>query len=244
MNNEQLKREEKMKNEQLTGNNQTCGLEQFSCMKSMNFSARLRKFLYFFCIFHCSLFIVNCDLFAPADPNFINDLYAELAWANAVRLNVRLDYADGWIISPAPHQLDREKTRKSHAFDIEVEVSTAFGFANNWLAFYTEDYDALPNKGLGLEIEDVQDIVIDDKKIIEIEPVVITGSRRSVKVTIHTTDDITIVPWCSNRPRVASTNPPIINTGINYGTRQPIRIVFDMLMDKETAEKKARDLLT
>ncbi|MCL2806538.1 MAG: Ig-like domain-containing protein, partial [Treponema sp.] len=88
----------------------------------------------------CSLIIAACDLFAPSDPNFIDDLYTELAWANAELVNVLVSTGGMGTASPSGSQqvkLWREDfTRAGYTpFTVNYQPFSQYPFTG-WQAWY------------------------------------------------------------------------------------------------------------
>ncbi|MDR0313778.1 MAG: hypothetical protein LBI14_09280, partial [Treponema sp.] len=92
-----------MKNEQLIVNNENKEQRAGSKEQSKDYSKIARLPLL---IALCSL-LISCDLFnGPIQPDFIGKIDAEIAWANAARLNVRVEYPSGWgTSSPSTGQI-------------------------------------------------------------------------------------------------------------------------------------------
>ena len=75
-----------------------------------------------------------CGLFMPSDPNYLNKIDKEIAWANAGRLTVTVTYPQEWGSSPQFGAGSRdnvriyETPRVGYAFTVEFTTSGGFGF--------------------------------------------------------------------------------------------------------------------
>jgi hypothetical protein len=178
-----------------------------------------------FLILLCSLLFCTCDLFNGAtNPDFLKNIDDEIAWSNAKRLDVRVDYNPLWGSSPQQGALDRETHRQGFAFDVEFTPTMGYGFVGLF-AFRTNGLDLTKidvNEALngnGVEIEDASK----DNAMV-----------RTYKVKINITDPVTLVPLCSDRPRLSQrTNPPLNQTLLSFPCNQRINIWFNMPVKRD-----------
>ena len=174
----------------------------------------------------------SCDLFNnPVDPDFVNRLDDEIAWANAAKLTVTVGFPAEWGSSPQRGTGFCGDTRLGYPFDVEFGVMPGYGF-EGWIAFPSDKYDGL-DKTLGSLDEDIQEIALGED-VVEISEYKTDSGSHAAKVIIKTTIPITLVPWCGDRPRVIYSNPPQGDSGFLYTRNQEIRISFSMPLDSET----------
>jgi hypothetical protein len=207
-----------MKNVKLTMNNE----------KRREKRERWKMFLLFsFFIFHFSLFICTCDLFnGEVQDNFIEKIDEDIRWANAARLTVRVDYSPLWGSSPQQGALNRETTRQGYAFDVEFTPAPGYGFVG-WFAFRTNELD-LTN------IDEHKALNGNDVNIV---PDTNAAGAQTAKVTINITDPVTLVPFCSDHPRLSQkTNPPLNPILMSFPYDQRIDIWFNMPVKREDLE--------
>ncbi|MCL2443497.1 MAG: hypothetical protein FWD13_08565 [Treponema sp.] len=184
-------------------------------------------------IINCSLFLVSCDLFSgPADPELLDKLNEELAWANAEKLNVTV-VTRGMGFSP--QSVSAGDTRKGYAFNVEFTPNAGYGF-RGWLAFTNSVYENISSSLNDMSFETARDthslngkgVVVKDYERTH------TGSYLS-SVTINVSGAITIVPWCSTLPALSqATNPPLIPIQRSFPKNQTVRLVFTMDIDPAT----------
>ena len=82
----------------------------------------------------------------PSDPDYLEKLYGEIAWANAERLTVNVEFPANWGFSQqsgtdrcADLVNTKETPRMGYAFNVEFSPMPEFGF-EKWLAFPTSEY--------------------------------------------------------------------------------------------------------
>jgi len=202
-----------------------------------NVARNFRVVLFSLFIVHCSLFIVNCDLSDPLAKQELQEKMEEnVRWANAARLSVTVAIPLDWGASPqigTDKCFDNARTdetpRQGYPFTVEFTPLSGFGL-EKWLAFKTADYAGLDTSKTAFELASV---ALNDNGVTIIESVSQTGAKTAV-VTINISDPVTLVPWCSDRPAVIQSNPPLINTGTTYGRGQEIRIWFSLDIDVDT----------
>ncbi|MCL2139232.1 MAG: hypothetical protein FWH41_06840, partial [Treponema sp.] len=170
-----------------------------------------KKYPLLFLIFLCSFFLCNCDLFTkPKDPHYLKKIDEEIAWANAPKISVSVQYNTEWGQSPQLSGCVDEKRgtapRKGYPFKVEFNSGMAFG-EPEWRAYYSKELeeDAVkdwannPTVPLLLALEPVS-----------AEYVFFNPPRgRASTVTVSTTKGITIVPYCISEPRIMEIYPPL-----------------------------------
>ncbi|MCL2066990.1 MAG: hypothetical protein FWG99_05960, partial [Treponema sp.] len=162
--------------------------------------------LFFAFIFSLLSFLFSCDLFSGStDNDLLKKIDEEIAWANAAKLTVRVDYPVEWGASPQQGDLNRENTRKGYEFNVEFTPMPGYGF-EKWLAFPAAEYNALDKTKTAAEVEGLA-FNSSSVKITFSEG---ASGAKIAAVTIFTDTPVTLVPWCSNRPRLdQQTNPPL-----------------------------------
>ena len=184
------------------------------------------------------LTFISCDLFSgDTDNDLLKKIDAEIAWANAAKLTeTRLGADPLWLNSSNPPvgRITTIDIRKGFPFTVECEPAANYGF-EEWLAFYTDVYDSLDKtlsanavrshalNGAGVDIEESAD-----------------GLRATV--TIHTGErPVSIVPWCSPRPRLdRNTNPPVTPIQASYPYDQIVMLWFNMPIKEESVADNIR----
>jgi hypothetical protein len=114
---------------------------------------------------------------------------------------------------------------------VEFTPAAGYGF-EKWVALPTGSFDPANPAATDLS----QDL--NGNSVAITESIGASGARTAA-VTINTATPVTLVPWCTDRPGVAQTNPPLINSGISYTRGQTIRITFGpaMKLQEELAEQ-------
>ena len=135
----------------------------------------------------CSLLIVSCDLFNPADPDLLGKLHEELAWANAKRLTVAVTFPPEWggsnpqqgVISPGVRDVRKwteGQSPKMYEFNVEFSPLPAFGF-ERWLAFPTSVYAGLDKSKSADEIViEAAEHLLNDNGVVITEIISSTGA--------------------------------------------------------------------
>ncbi|GHV93935.1 hypothetical protein AGMMS50293_02550 [Spirochaetia bacterium] len=163
------------------------------------------------------VFLAGCsDLFNPdKEDALLQKIDEQVRWDNAARLTVTVAVPEGWGTSPQMGTGRAGDTRKGFDFSVEFSPNSAWGFSG-WIAVRSDNYNGADT---------------DLTKALDGETVLITESigaanARIAKVTISTTEPVTLVPWCEARPRIIQSNPPLINTGVTTSRGQQIKIYF------------------
>ncbi|MCL2805718.1 MAG: hypothetical protein FWD26_07260 [Treponema sp.] len=200
----------------------------------MNKAQKIRKIIksVFFLFFLIAFSMLSCE----GDPEFMANIDKEIAWANAARLSVTVSFPPQWGSSPqlGPDRcFDNNKTnenpRLGYDFDVEFSSMPGFGF-EKWLAFPTSVYNKLDfsksSDFVQIDTETETAILPFSYDFVEIDESVSSTGARVATVKILTTEPVTLIPWCGNRPGVFQSNPPLNNTGISYNRNQQIKIWF------------------
>ena len=171
----------------------------------------------------CALLISSCDLFnAPARPDYLSKIDEDIAWANAEKLTVRLDYPSAWgTSSPSAGPVTMD-IRAGYAFDIEFTPDLAYAF-KGWRVYETS---SLSTAALGGDWR-VVETLLDSVPMLSdwvIPPYTPRGGKNSF--TLHNTVPVTLVPWCVTEPYVIRTEPRDNPQGL-WPLRQPIVIHFN-----------------
>lgn len=202
---------------------------------------RLRKSLpvlyLFFAI--CSL-LIGCDLFnLPADPDYLKKLDAEIAWANAAKLNVRVEYPAAWGTSNPPQGniTPAMDIRKGYPFEIEFIPNHEYSLTA-WLAYPTAALNALSGNWT-TDFDLLSTIeAITYNVVLPAHPILpITGGKG--EFVINTTEDITLIPWCDTQPRITRTMPRNDPSG-RYSVANRITLYFNGPLDTESLSGSVR----
>ncbi|MDR1100469.1 MAG: hypothetical protein LBL28_08325, partial [Treponema sp.] len=129
---------------------------------------------------------------------------------------VRVSYPEGWGRSPQYGEIS-PKPRKGIPFEVSFSPAELYEFVE-WRACMTADY----NNGSPTAFLAASDIAITE------------GPDGAATVTLNVVGDITLIPWCEERPRITQSNPPLINNGYSYNRGQQIRIWFATALDPST----------
>ncbi|MCL2721302.1 MAG: hypothetical protein FWD47_08190 [Treponema sp.] len=149
------------------------------------------------------IIMFSCDVFVePFNPDYLDDLYKEIAWANAPRLSVRIEYESAWGTSnpsrgPITPAMD---IRHGYPFTIEFTPDPPY-ILIEWLAYVTSslpanwiDDNTLLNDAILLG---PQDVILPE----------VNSTGGSFDFIINTSEPVTIIPWCKREPRITRTEP-------------------------------------
>jgi hypothetical protein len=182
------------------------------------------------------LLLITCDLFnGEMQDDHLKKIDDEILWSKAVRLDVRVDYPSEWGSSPQQGALNKDNTRKGYAFGVEFTSLPGFGF-EEWLAFPTSAYSSLDFTKTASQVkgDSLNGRGVDIPP--ELNSVNAAGAQ-TAKVTINITESVTLVPWCSDRPRLSQRcNPPLNQTMIYFPYDQQVIIWFNMMVKREMVE--------
>jgi len=160
----------------------------------------------FFILF--SLVICNCDLLTGPKMDLFQQISDEVDWANAAKLTVRVEYPPAWGMSnPAQGTITPKKDiRKGYAFDIEFIPDVVWSF-NGWRAYRSSSLPAnwITEWAANPSLLDDLDLARLDGVSVAVPDLPARGGTGSL--TINTTENITLVPWCKSEPYVTRTIP-------------------------------------
>ncbi|MDR2541910.1 MAG: hypothetical protein LBC80_00445, partial [Treponema sp.] len=200
----------------------------------------MRNLLILF-IVACSLFFTACDLLtSPANPNYLNDLQEELAWANAQRLTVSIVVPFGWGNSNPGEGLIRTiDIRKGegerYGFDVEFIPNSGFGF-RGWLAFTNSAYENIASSLNTLSFETLRDEHSLYREGVTIIPKETFTASFLSRITINVSEQVILVPFSDTRPQVVRSNPPLVPAISPFPYDQRIIIWFNMGIDEDTVK--------
>jgi len=174
----------------------------------------------------CSLFLVTCDLLSVAvDKDFYQKIDDEVAWANAPKISVRIEYPGAWgTSSPSvgPVSLD---IRQSYAFNAEFTPDPAFSL-QGWRAYATSVLSGLGDWRLDQTLLDG----VPTLSGVLVPNLPSRGGKGSF--TINTTVPVTLVPWCGSEPYVVRTEPRSSRQGL-WHVENEIAIHFNAPLDPD-----------
>ncbi|MCL2442003.1 MAG: hypothetical protein FWD13_00875 [Treponema sp.] len=196
-----------------------------------------------------SFLLVLCFVSCDVDPDYLKKIDDEVAWHNAEKLNVRLEYPIRWGTSNpvqgsiAPGLID---IRKGYEFSIEffaeqdlslvsmrVYKTAAFEALGDWRN--STDVAGVLNSQAALNGRlDGSDAVI----LVSPDAIPPSGGRFTFK--IESTENITIVPYCEPRPRILRSNPPLVPSLNPFPFNQKVSLIFNMPLDKESIQDNIR----
>ena len=176
-----------------------------------------------------------------------------MAWHNAAKLNVRLEYPGRWGISNpvqgsiAPGTID---IRKGYEFSFEFFPEQDFSLVSV-RAYKTSTLNALGDwrnieTAVGLlnsqaAINGRLDGIPALNPMVErISPLETPPSGGRFTFKINTEDDVTFVPVCEPRPRILRSNPPLISSLSPFPYNQKVSLVFNMPIDPATLQDNIR----
>jgi len=182
-----------------------------------------------------SLLIVSCDLFTGPKTDLFQQISDEVDWANAPKLTVRINYPSAWGTSNPPQGsiTPARDIRKGYEFSVEFTPDTAYTL-RSWHVFRTSDLDSLGN---WLE----NPALINPKDIEPLGPGEVTlpeaiAAGGAFNFTIHTTEPVTIVPWCDTQPRITRTEPRSRPDGLPYSRASDIVLYFNSALNAGTVK--------
>ncbi|MCL2067300.1 MAG: hypothetical protein FWG99_07530 [Treponema sp.] len=194
-------------------------------MKPGNFAVILAFLLYLL------IFSFSCDPFTGThDNDLLKKIDEEIAWANAAKLTVRVDYPVEWGASPQQGDLNRDNTRKGYEFNVEFTPMPGYGF-EKWLAFPAVEYNGLDKIKTAAEVEGLAF----NSSSVRVTLSEGASGAKIAAVTIFTDTPVTLVPWCSNRPSLdQQTNPPLNPILTPFPYDQRVNIWFNMPVNTST----------
>jgi len=179
-----------------------------------------------------SIQLVTCDLFIePYNPDYLDNLYNEIAWANAPRLTITVDYPLNWGHSPQRGTGNSGDARLGYAFGLEFTPNSSYGFSG-WLAFRDDVYSKINIAEATFEEAALLSLNENEAKF-DINTTH-TGTV-TANITINISDPVTLVPFCDTRLRVTRSNPPLTQTLNTVPFDQRVSLWFNMNIDPQTA---------
>ena len=187
----------------------------------------------------CYFLFVSCSLFnAPLQDDYFGKIDEEIAWANAPRLTVNVAFPPEWGISTQLGEnrcFDVKRTgetpRAGYPFNVDFTPNSGYWFVE-WLAFeFTENFRL--ESITGLEFDAAKNLSLKADVEIPAAAETLTGAF-ATNITITTDKKVTLVPFCSERPRITQSNPPLNNSGFSYTRGQEIRIWIDLGYEQDT----------
>ncbi|GBU29455.1 hypothetical protein R84B8_03020 [Treponema sp. R8-4-B8] len=140
---------------------------------------------------------------------------APIGWDSG-NANARIAVPEGWgTATPPAGQLSG--IRQTFPFDVEFVPSAIWAF-EGWRAYSESEY----NKAIaGNSAQQLSDSIA----------AVTLGTNGKAKITVNNADEVVLVPWCNERPKVTMSNPPLTPTGVPYSRGQQIKIWFNTDLD-------------
>jgi hypothetical protein len=168
-----------------------------------------------------SLLFLGCDLLNnKPEIDLETAMDAEIAWANAARLTVTVEYSSDWGYSPQRGTGKAGDTRLGFAFTVEFTPAAEYGF-ERWIAVRNGDYNAANPGATDLSKD------LNGNGVHITEDMSDTGAYIA-SVTISITEGITLIPLCTDRPKVRESNPPLTASPNPFPYDQKISLWFNM----------------
>jgi hypothetical protein len=192
----------------------------------------------------CSLLFVicfvSCDLFTGSKVDLYNVISDEVDWANAPKLEVRIEYPSAWgVSSPAQGGITPVMDiRKGYEFKVEFTPDLMYYTLKSWMVFRTEDLKRISVPASWVENPDI----IKDLNIIQPlkeDEVTLRDFNPADKVfyfTLNTADPVTLVPCCDTEPRITRTEPRHRPDGQPYSRDSSIVLYFNGALDEDTVK--------
>jgi len=151
----------------------------------------------------CALLISSCDLFnAPKQPDYLSKIDADIAWANAAKITVTVAYPPEWGVSPQRGTGSCGDTRVGYPFDVEFDPYAEYALLR-WEAYATQ---SLP--GNWLTVSDPEAVLLSKARKIDNPSLpIMSQSGGSGKVTLYSSEDVTLIPFSREQPRVVQSVP-------------------------------------
>ena len=172
-----------------------------------------------------TLILANCNLSAPENENYFDDIEEKIKWANSYPLEVTVVLPSAWGTSPqagTDRCFDNRRTnqtpRTGYEFTVQFNPNPIYGDAE-WRAYRTSKLPADSNwyispESIAAAVGGLEEL---DSEEISFSP----GNITTVKVDI--TEDITIIPWTEPQPRVIISSPPLAAEGQDLPSQSPNR---------------------
>jgi hypothetical protein len=186
------------------------------------------------------LIIGGCDLFNGPKVDLYKAISDEVDWAHTPKLNVRIEYPVAWGTS-VPVQGDitpARDLRKGYEFSVDFTPNGLYSLIS-WQVYYTSELGQIGN---WLEDPSLLTRLIDEQRIEslglnDVTPPDITADNArggTYKFTIHTTEPVTIIPWCDPQLRITRTEPRHRPDGPPYSRVSDIVLYFNGALNEKT----------
>ena len=188
------------------------------------------------CCLLLAICFLGCELFSGPKVDLFHKISDEVDWAKAAKLTVRLAYPGSW----GQGAIKTADIRKGYEFIVDFTPNTEITFSA-WQAYWTSDLDKISGQPgqIGNWLDDPTLIAF--KGIESLGPGEITvpphnASGGIFKFTIHTTEPVTIVPWCRAEPRITRAEPRTSSNGEPYARTSDIVLYFNGALDTGTVQ--------
>jgi len=194
----------------------------------------LKNFIHILTVGILIFTITACEIFTGTpDEELIDKIDGEIAWANADKVTVRVAYPPEWGTSPQYAGFD--DIRVGYEFDVGFSAFPEYAMLE-WRAYKTTE---LIDPELGEEWLDNPARFFDvDKRAQQVDresvtlPAEVAQAGGTGKVTVNTTEPVTLVPFCRAQPRIVRSTPD--GTQMYYGRSRPISIIFASALNDKT----------
>ena len=161
----------------------------------------------------CLLALAGCDLFnATLDDNWLANIDAEIAWANAPEAPLRIEFPPAWGASSPPMGA---LTGHRVGFPFSVEFTPSEVHFHEWRAYGADNQR--------LDTGEAPTVAIIREE----------GGRATI--TVNTAEQVRLVPHSLERPRLGPrTNPPLIFVPSPFPFEQQINLWFNSEIDQST----------
>jgi len=167
-------------------------------------------------ITHCLLLflffnLISCELISAPREDLFLAISNEVDWAKVPKLSVRMDFPSAWGTSNPPQGsiTPAMDIRKGYEFSVEFTPDTAYTL-KKWRVFPTAELDELGNWLENLYLIDEKVEAKELHPLVEPDEVTISANNPAggtFKFTIHTTEPVTLIPWCDTSPRIINNDP-------------------------------------